>query len=183
MRWSSPPLPLVVPTLDRSTPERAPRRRPPPSDVALPGLMLPGEGSVAPVHGAGDLADDRAPTERRGFCPDFLELPAGEEAAQPPTFGCPERLVEVVEWRTGGERRDDRVDPQRVPDIAGHLTGLDDQRRVPAVPAAAQVVHDEVQFVRVLLGRGHVLDGDLLDHLRPGVELGQVVLGTGPDEL
>src|SRR2546423_1552890 len=122
-----------------------------PTSVAMPGLMLPGEGSVAPVHGAGDLADYRAPTERCGFCPDFLELASSEEATQAATFGRPQRLVEVVKGRTGGEGGDDRVDPQRVPEIARHLTGLDHQVGVPAVPAAAQVLHHEVQLIGVLV--------------------------------
>src|SRR2546429_3469270 len=57
-----------------------------PVHVALPALMLPGKGSVAPVHDAGDLADYRAPAQRRGFCPDFFELPPREETAQPAAF-------------------------------------------------------------------------------------------------
>src|SRR5438034_11565368 len=60
--------------------------RPPPGLCRVAGLMLPGKGSVAPVHDAGDLADYRAPAERCGFCPDFLQSPAGEEAAEPARF-------------------------------------------------------------------------------------------------
>src|SRR5947209_4709522 len=79
--------------------------------VTLPGLMLPGKGSVAPVHDAGDLADYRSPPERCGFCPDFFELSPGEEAPESTLFRRTQRLVEVVERGAGGERGDDRLDP------------------------------------------------------------------------
>src|SRR6266571_1674625 len=184
MRRPSYALPPAVPTRDRSTPVRAPRRRPPPRGVVgLPGLMLPAEGSVAPVHYAGDLADNRAPTERRGFCPDFLQLPPGHEPTQPTALDGAQRLVEVVEWRAGGERGDDRLDLQRVPQVTGDLAGLDDQARVPGVPAAAQVVHDQVQLVGVLRQGYHVLGAQPQHQLRPGVELAEVVLVAGVDEL
>ena len=78
---------------------------------------------------------------------------------------------------------DDRLDPQREAQVAGDLAGLQDQRWVPGVRTAAQVLHDEVELIGVLVERDDVLGGDPLGQVGPGVDLGQVVLGAGLDEL
>src|SRR4051794_902105 len=58
------------------------------------GLMVPGEGSVAPVHSGRDLADYRAPPQTRLLRPDFTELATTEETAHSATFRGPQGLVQ-----------------------------------------------------------------------------------------
>src|SRR5581483_1181263 len=62
--------------------------------------------SVAPVRNGSDVADYRAPAQRWGFCPNFLEPASGQEAADATGFDGPECLVEVVQGRARGQRVD-----------------------------------------------------------------------------
>ena len=73
------------------------------------GLMVPVEGSVAPVHSGRDLADNRAPTQTCLLRPDFTQLAASEETAHSATLGRPERLVQVVERRSRRQCQDRRA--------------------------------------------------------------------------
>src|SRR3954447_19395256 len=100
-------------------------------------MMVPVEGSVAPVHSGRDLADYRAPTETCLLCPDFLQSTATEESAHATAFRGPERLVQVIERRAGRQGQDHRLEPEGVSQVPGHLAGGDEQRQVPRVVPAA----------------------------------------------
>src|SRR3954467_1831420 len=73
------------------------RREPTSCAVVCQGLMVPGEGSVAPVHSGRDLADNRTPTQTCLLCPDFPEPSTAEEPAHSTAFRGPQGLVQVVE--------------------------------------------------------------------------------------
>ena len=60
---------------------------------------------------------------------------------------------------------------------------LDDQCRIPQVVAAAQVLHEQIQLVPVLVERHDVVGLQPLAELGPGVELRDLVVGVTAHEL
>lgn len=71
--------------------------------LALPETDAPRSGSVAPVHNRRDLADNGAPTQTCGLCPDFLQPAPTQETTDSAVDGSPQRLVQIVQARAGGE--------------------------------------------------------------------------------
>src|SRR5689334_16547002 len=140
--------------------------------------MVPGLGSVAPVHSGRDLADYRAPSETCLLCPDFLQSTATEESTHSAVFRGPEGLVEVIERRAGRQGQDHGLEPQSVPQVASHLTGRDEQRQVPRVVPTAQVFHHKVELVAVVRRRVDVGRLYPLGEGGPAVELCEVVRST-----
>ncbi|MCW2641640.1 MAG: hypothetical protein JWP76_3946 [Dactylosporangium sp.] len=64
----------------------------------LIGMMLPGQGSVAPVHDGRDLAYHRAPTQRCGsLWVNFAKSATCEERPEATRFDRPEAFVQIVE--------------------------------------------------------------------------------------
>src|SRR4051794_16855767 len=108
-------------------------------------MMVPAEGSVAPVHNGRDLSNYRTPAEARLLCPDLLQLPAPEEPAHTTCLRGPQGLVQVIERRARVQGQDHRLQPERVTQVPGDLARGDEERQVPCVMPAAQVLHHEVQ--------------------------------------
>src|SRR5262245_44176480 len=119
------------------------------------GLMVPGQGSVAPVHDGRDFSDYRPPPQAGRLDADLLRLPTGHESAETALCHRAQHLVQVVQRRAGCQGVHHGLDVQGVTEVTGQLAGLDDQVRVPGVEAAAQVVDHEVEFVLVLGQRHH----------------------------
>src|SRR3954470_4158872 len=140
-------------------------------------LMVSGPGSVAPVHDSGDLADNRAPSERSGgLCLNLAHSPPCEERTETTGFHCAQSFVQIVQWGTRRQRVDYRLQTQRVPDVTGQFTRLDDEFRVDGVVAAAEVLDDEVQLVAVLVQGHDVLCLDPLPQLGPTIQLGEFMV-------
>src|SRR5215467_386407 len=124
------------------------------------GLMVPGQGSVAPVHDGRDFADHRPPAQARGLGADLLCLATCHECAETALGHGPQHLVEIVQGGTGCQGVHHGVDVQGVAHVTGQLPGPYDQRGVPDLVAAAQVVDHQVEFVLVLREGDHAGGAD-----------------------
>jgi hypothetical protein len=62
-----------------------------------PPLIVPGKGSVAPVHNSGDLADHCPPRQTCRFFPDFSGSTPGEKRANTAGRHSTECFVQVIE--------------------------------------------------------------------------------------
>src|SRR5690606_15932139 len=118
--------------------------------------------AAAPFHGAVDLGDDAAPGDRGLLRAGLAKPPFGEHAAHPAVGDDAEGFVHVVQRRAGRERVEDRLELQRVPEVATDFGRLDEQLGLPGVVSAAQVRGHQVQFISVGFITGNGIRGDAL---------------------